>query len=68
MKNKTETATLNGVFYTGEYSEDGPTNTVGQPLELNAIKAKERIGIRLTKDEEEFLAAAKARETLYGKK
>ena len=68
MKNKDEMVTLKGVFYTGEYCEDGPTNTVGQPLELNAIKAKERIGIRLTKDEEEFLAAAKARETLYGKK
>lgn len=68
MKNKTETATLNGVFYTGEYSEDGPTNTVGQPLELNKIKAKARLCIKLTKDEEDILAAAKAHETLYGEK
>lgn len=67
MQNKTE-ATLDGVFYTGEYSEDGPTNTVGQPLNLNVIKAKKRLGIRLTKDEEGILATAEARETLYGEK
>lgn len=62
MKNKTETATLNGVYYVSN------GNGSEEILNLDKIKAKERIGIRLTKDEEEFLAAAKARETLYGKK
>lgn len=61
MENKTE-ATLDGVYY------DPSGNCAEEPLELNAIKAKKRLGIRLTKDEEEFLATAKARETLYGKK
>ena len=68
MKNKDEMVTLKGVFYTGEYCEDRPTNQVGQYREVNTIQGMAIIGIRLTKDEEEFLAAAKARETLYGKK
>lgn len=61
MKNESN-VTLDGVYYGQNFDSD---NSV---LNLNKIKAKERIGIRLTKDEEEFLAAAKARETLYGKK
>lgn len=61
MKNDSN-VTLNGVFY--EPSSNGSEEI----LNLDKIKAKARIGIRLTKDEEEFLAAAKARETLYGKK
>lgn len=61
MKNDSN-VTLDGVYYVSN------GNGSKEILNLDKIKAKERIGIRLTKDEEEFLAAAKARETLYGKK
>lgn len=61
MKNDSN-VTLDGVYYVSN------GNGSEEILNLDKIKAKERIGIRLTKDEEEFLAAAKARETLYGKK
>ena len=61
MENKTE-ATLDGVYY------DPSGNCDEEPLELSKIKAKARLFIMLTKEEEEVLAAAKARETLYGKK
>lgn len=61
MKNDSN-VTLNGVYYVSN------GNGSEEILNLDKIKAKERIGIRLTKDEEESLAAAKARETLYGKK
>lgn len=61
MKNDSN-VTLDGVYYVSN------VNGSEEILNLDKIKAKERIGIRLTKDEEEFLAAAKARETLYGKK
>ena len=61
MKNDSN-VTLDGVYYVSN------GNGSEEILNLDKIKAKARIGIRLTKDEEEFLAAAKARETLYGKK
>lgn len=61
MENKTE-ATLDGVYY------DPRGNCAEEPLELNKIKAKARLCIKLTKDEEDILAAAKAHETLYGEK
>lgn len=62
MENKTETATLDGVYY------DPNSNGSEEPLDLNKIMAKERLCLKLTKDEEAILAAAKAHETLYGEK
>lgn len=65
MENKTE-ATLDGVYYEGEYLEHDDVNTLGEPLDLNKIIANKKLGLSLTKAEEKVYAAAQARLALYG--